>query len=84
MVVWDPLKTTIDISDSLFEDAKSVAASRGISFRHLVEEGLRTMIQHEYPKKQFRLRDGSFGEAAREGSPSWTAVRKLIYKGRGE
>lgn len=39
------MRTTIDLPDELFRQAKSEAALRGRKFKDLVEEGLRLMIQ---------------------------------------
>ena len=46
-VLQDPysnMKTTIDISDSLLEKARRVAASRGTTVKALVEAGLRQVL----------------------------------------
>jgi len=53
------MKTTIERSDSHFEEAKDWANGR--SFREVVEEGLRTVIRAKERTKPFRLRDASFG-----------------------
>lgn len=79
------MKTTVDIPDSLFQEARSCADSRGVPFRQLVEEGLRAMIQqYRRPRKRFRLRDGSFGGHGLQTPMSWEDIRKTIYEGRGE
>lgn len=38
------MKTTIEISDAIFEAAKSLAAADGVTLRSLVEEGLRRVL----------------------------------------
>ena len=77
------MKTTVEIPDSLFEDAKACAGSRGVPFRQIVEEGLRAIVQQQQkPRKTFRLRDGSFG--GKGSGLSWTEMRRTIYEGRGE
>ena len=42
------MKTTLELPDSLFRQAKSVAAQRGIAFRELVSEALaeKLMLQN--------------------------------------
>lgn len=79
------VKTTIDIPNSLFQEAKALAVYRGVAFRQIVEEGLRSIVQqgHE-PRKRFRLRDGSFGGKGLQNGRSWTDIRQTIYQGRGE
>jgi hypothetical protein len=79
------VKTTVEIADSLFEEARACAESQGVSFRHLVEEGLRTVVaKKRKPAARFRLRDASFGRAGAATRISWPEVRATIYEGRGE
>jgi hypothetical protein len=79
------MKTTVEIPDSLFREAKACADSRGVTFRQIIEEGLRAIIQQKrHPRKRFRLRDGSFGGQALQGDMSWPDIRRTIYQGRGE
>ena len=79
------MKTTVDIPDSLFQEARACAQSRGVPFRQIVEEGLRSIVQqgHE-PRKSFRLRDGSFGGKGLQNGRSWFDIRQTIYQGHGE
>lgn len=56
------MKTTVDITDSLFQRAKEVAAAEGITFRELVEQGLRQVLADRKTATRFQLRDASFGE----------------------
>lgn len=78
------VKTTVDIPDSLFEEAKACAESRGMPFRQMVEEGLRAVLQQYENPRPFRLRDGSFGGKGLQHEWSWPEIRETIYKGRGE
>jgi hypothetical protein len=39
------MKTTVEVPDELYRQAKAEAALRGRKFRELVEEGLRLVIQ---------------------------------------
>ncbi len=56
------MKTTIDISDALFEQARAQAKARGVTLRALVESGLRLAIAQSRPTAQkFELQDFSFG-----------------------
>ncbi len=45
------MRTTIDLPDPLFKEAKSVAALRGISLREVVEEALRRQLQPHASRK---------------------------------
>jgi len=82
------MKTTLDVSDPLLEEAKAVAAREGTTLRALVEEGLRTVLARKMTGRPFRLRDASFKGrglhpefAARGG---WAKLREAAYdQGRG-
>lgn len=39
------MRTTIDLPDPLFKEAKSAAALRGVSLRDIVEEALHRLLQ---------------------------------------
>jgi hypothetical protein len=78
------MKTTVDIPDSLFQEARTWAESHGVTFRHVVEEGLRSVIRTKEKPRHFRLRDGSFGERGRGVNLRWATTRAAIYEGRGE
>jgi hypothetical protein len=78
------MKTTLDLPDSLFLEAKACAKSRGVPFRQIVEEGLRAVIHSKAPPGAFRLQDGSFGDPSRRSPREWTEIREAIYEGRGE
>ena len=75
------MKTTMEISDSLFADARMLAAAEGTTLRHLVESGLRHAItQRKRQAEPFRLRDASFGGHGLveelKGAP-WDQIRDL-------
>ena len=77
------MKTTIDLSDALFEQTKRAAAQRGTTMRALIEEGLRLVLEREPPKKPFVMRDGSVNgnglqPGMREGD--WNQVASMIYR----
>ena len=79
------MKTTVDIADSLFEEAKSLAKERGITLRELIEDGLRqTLRQRRAANAPFRLNDGSFKGKGLQKDLSWPEMRRMIYEGRGE
>lgn len=55
------MKTTTDIADSLFAEAKIEAARRGTTLRVLVEEGLERVLREPRTTATFRMRDCSAG-----------------------
>jgi hypothetical protein len=79
------MKTTIEISDSLLERARSVAARDKTTVRALVESGLRREIEERRQRAEFRLRDASFeGHGLQPAAPAdWERLRDLSYEGRG-
>jgi hypothetical protein len=59
------MKTTIDISDALFEQARAQAKVRGVTLRALVESGLRVVLnQVDAQKPRPAMRDFSFGKGS--------------------
>ena len=80
------MKTTIEISDALFEAAKRRAAKRGTTLRALVEEGLRGVLEVSPADQAFVLRDASVGGKGlrpdvREGG--WERIAEMTYEGHG-
>lgn len=79
------VKTTVEIADSLFAEAKALAQRRGITIRQLIEDGLRASLkQHRKGAARFQLQDGSFPGEGRRPELNWPDIRKMIYEGRGE
>ena len=76
------MKTTVDITDSLLEQAKQLAAARSTTLRQIIEEGLRNVIETKQ-RRPFRLRDGSFGGQGMLRKMTWDEIRDEIYQGRG-
>jgi Bacterial antitoxin of type II TA system, VapB len=78
-----PMKTTIEIADSLLEAAKAVAAEEGTTVRALVESGLRHKVaEHRAQYGAFKLPDESFdgeGIAPDLRGASWERIRDLAY-----
>lgn len=76
------MKTTVEVSDTLFRAARAHCASHGITFRVLIEAGLRQQIEQPEPKEPFRL--GTFGFRG-EGQQvhNWGEIRGLLYEGHG-
>lgn len=80
------MKTTIDISDPLFEAARQAARERGTTLRALVEMGLRQVLeQQSIDRPKFQLRKASFaGKGLQAGARSmdWDELRELAYGDR--
>ena len=81
------MKTTIEISDSLFSEARSLAAAEGTTLRQLVEAGLRHAVgQRRRKNEPFALRDAAFGGNGLitdlKGA-QWSKIRDVAYEGRG-
>ncbi len=81
------MKTTIDIADSILQEARRLATRKGITVRALVEQGLRRVLaEHKQQSGAFRLRKASFkGTGLQPGAQdaSWERLRELAYEGRG-
>jgi len=76
------VKTTVEISDALFAEAKAVAGRNGLTFRQLVEEGLRESIrQHSRQKRKFRLKDGAV-PGGLQRDYTWQEILAMCYEGR--
>lgn len=80
------MKTTVEISDALLDQARKVAERRGVTLRTLIEEGLRVAVKSAAPRPRFRLRNASFAgqglDPAFDGA-EWQQLRDAAYKGRG-
>ena len=79
------VKTTVDISDALLEQAKAHARRSGLPLRAVIEDGLRRVLTCEATAEPYELPDCAVGE---EGAPnplehlSWQDLRDTIYGGR--
>jgi len=77
------MKTTVEISDSLMREARKVAAKEGVTFRTLIERGLRNVVSNSKQAKPFKLRNRSFrgnGFRPELKDASWDKIRALIYE----
>lgn len=81
------MKTTVNLADGLFEDARRVAEEQGVTFKELIEAGLRREVERRRQAPPiFRLRDASVGgEGLQPGvdvsdRETW---HPLVYAGRG-
>jgi hypothetical protein len=81
------MKTTIEISDPVLNDARRLAAREGVTLRALVELGLRRLIAEKKRATGFRLRRASYkGNGLQAGlhqGASWERLREMTYEGHG-
>jgi succinylarginine dihydrolase len=59
------VKTTVEISDVLFERARAAAKQRGTTMRALIEAGLASILNAPKSKTLQPMRDLSFGGAVK-------------------
>ena len=80
------MKTTIEIADDLFERAQEVARKERITFRSLVELGLRLVLNEKrarFVKPPPLITAGGDGLTKEFKNASWEKIRDEIYRGRG-
>jgi hypothetical protein len=80
------MKTTIDIPDSLLQEAKRLSRKKGLTLRTLVEEGLREVIVRHTSNKKFELQKASFkgnGLQREFRGASWEEFRAAAYGDHG-
>ncbi len=81
------MKTTVEISDSLLEEARKLAAREGTTLKALIEQGLRAVVAERRQRVgAFRLRKASFkGDGLQPGvaGAGWERIREMAYEGRG-
>ncbi|HRD67377.1 MAG TPA: hypothetical protein PKY50_14620 [Candidatus Competibacter sp.] len=81
------MKTTVELNESLFEEAKRYAVQHRITLRAVLESAL-----HDYLKQQgtvtapFRMRRATFaGHGLQAGiqEGDWNSIRSHLYEGQG-
>jgi len=80
------MKTTVNIPDSLYEEARSVARARGTTIKVLIEEGLRRSMAECKNPSPFTLRKATFrgtGLQPEFAGGTWEQIRDAAYEGRG-
>ena len=79
------MKATIEIADGLFDRARQVARKEKTTFRSLIEQGLRLVLNERQakPKKLPPLVTvGGSGLTKEFRNVSWEKTRNEIYRGR--
>lgn len=80
------MKTTIQIANSLFKEARRIARQERTTLRALVEEGLRKAIAERRQRKDYRLRKATFkgrGLQPHLAGATWDQILDVSYEGRG-
>ena len=81
------MKTTLEISDPLLDEARKIAARENTTLRALVEQGLRQVVtERKKPQKKFKLRNASFkgeGLTPEFQNASFAEILEEAYRGRG-
>jgi hypothetical protein len=80
------MKTTIQIPDAVFEEARKLAHQERTTLKALVEQGLRKVLSEHKQRNRFRLRKASFkgtGLQTHLTGASWDQIRETSYEGRG-
>ncbi|MDR2991529.1 MAG: type II toxin-antitoxin system VapB family antitoxin [Burkholderiaceae bacterium] len=80
------MKTTIELPDALFAQARRYASARSMTMKALVEQGLRKVMAEKKDAPKFKLRDGSFkgnGLTPEFQNATWEQFRDAIYEGHG-
>ena len=79
------MKTTLEIPDALFQEAKGYASRNAIPFREVVEVSLRRYLDSKpETSNRFRFRRKTFRAKTLIGTADWAAMRAITYEGRGE
>lgn len=80
------MKTTVEIPESVYAEARRVAARERTTVRALIVDGLRRVLADRKRKAGFRLRKASFKGSGLHpdlAGASWERIRDTIYEGRG-
>jgi hypothetical protein len=81
------MKTTVEISDALLEEAREAAGRDRTTVRALIEDGLRRVLAERRRRRHgFTLRRATFkgnGLQAHVADGRWEHLRDLTYEGRG-
>lgn len=80
------MKTTVEVSDELFERAKAATKDQGTTFRELVEQGLRLALAEREDGESYRWPGRVFGGeglSSEAEAGGWDRVLELAYEDRG-
>ncbi len=80
------MKTTVDITDTVLNEAKETARREGSTLRGLIEEGLRLALERRVKPGRFRLEDAAVGGCGLQPGvrgADWSEILDRSYEGRG-
>ncbi|MDR2880659.1 MAG: type II toxin-antitoxin system VapB family antitoxin [Azoarcus sp.] len=80
------MKTTIELPDALFAQARRYADAHDMTMKALIERGLRKAMAEKKDEPRFELRDCSVdgqGLTPEFQNAAWEQIRDAIYEGRG-
>lgn len=78
------MKTTVELPDDLFREAKAYAAGHGITLREVFERGVQSVVRDSAPRsRRFRLKTVTTKGRGIAGSGDWNSIRSKIYEGHG-
>ena len=86
MCRFHPMKTTLEISDSLLARAKQLAREQNVTLRSLAEEGLRKVIEERASREACKIQPVTFtgkGLSPEFEGATWERIREAAYEGRG-
>jgi len=75
------MRTSIDFSQSLLQEAKALSKAQNVTLKTLAEEGLRLAIEKRRAAKSPRsFRMVTFGDVLdRDQDLSWDQIRSVVY-----
>jgi hypothetical protein len=77
------MKTTIEMPDALFMQARQYANKNNMTMKALIEQALRKIMVKKTAEKPFKLADGSFrgnGLTPEFQNATWEQIRDTIYE----
>ncbi len=78
------MKTTVEIPDPLFRQAKTYAATHGMTLREVFETGVRAVVEGRTPPaRKFKLKTITTKGQGLVCDGDWETIRSLIYEGHG-
>lgn len=80
------MKATLELPDSLFDEARAAAWEDKTTLRDLAEQGLREVLARRSQRQPFKLRDASFrgqGVQAEFRDATWQDILEAGYGAPG-